>query len=231
MRFGAHPKLDAICGEYLVGTLRGGARRRFERALANEPVVKSRLQYWERFLAVSYAEDFAIQPSPAVWRRIGRDLDLRRLSRSPWYSRIWLWRVWAAAATVGLALALALPHMALRAPPPTEYSTVAVLAGNTPEAQVTAALSTDRRSLRLAAKLPVQASSVQSFELWLLPVEGGAPVPLAVMGTLDTAVELPPSQVSRFVHGAKLAVSVEPAGGSPTGTPTGPVILVGEIQA
>jgi anti-sigma-K factor RskA len=31
--------------------------------------------------------------------------------------------------------------------------------------------------------------------------------------------------------GAKLAVSVEPAGGSPTGAPTGPVILVGEIRA
>jgi anti-sigma-K factor RskA len=29
----------------------------------------------------------------------------------------------------------------------------------------------------------------------------------------------------------KLAVSVEPAGGSPTGAPTGAVILVGEITA
>ncbi len=30
--------------------------------------------------------------------------------------------------------------------------------------------------------------------------------------------------------GAKLAVSVEPAGGSLTGGPTGPVILVGEVN-
>ena len=39
----ARPVLDALCGEYLVGTLRGAARRRFERALREEPLVGGRL--------------------------------------------------------------------------------------------------------------------------------------------------------------------------------------------
>jgi hypothetical protein len=34
---------------------------------------------------------------------------------------------------------------------------------------------------------------------------------------------------ARLAAGARLAVSVEPAGGSPTGAPTGPVILVGPL--
>ena len=36
--------------------------------------------------------------------------------------------------------------------------------------------------------------------------------------------------IGRLRAGAKLAISVEPAGGSPTGMPTGPVILIGEIS-
>ena len=47
MRLAAHPGIDALCGEYLVGTLRGAARRRFERARREEPLVAQRLDYWE----------------------------------------------------------------------------------------------------------------------------------------------------------------------------------------
>jgi anti-sigma-K factor RskA len=75
----------------------------------------------------------------------------------------------------------------------------------------------------------VVAGPQQSYELWLLPEEGGAPISLAVLGSLDARFKLPEAQVSRVRSGAKLAVSVEPAGGSPTGGPTGPVILVGQI--
>ena len=34
MNLGSHAELDALCAEYLLGTLRGAARKRFERALA-----------------------------------------------------------------------------------------------------------------------------------------------------------------------------------------------------
>ena len=33
MKIAETPVLDALCGEYFLGTLRGAARRRFERAL------------------------------------------------------------------------------------------------------------------------------------------------------------------------------------------------------
>ena len=39
--------LDALCGEYIIGTLRGPARRRFERALSEEPLVSLRLKHWQ----------------------------------------------------------------------------------------------------------------------------------------------------------------------------------------
>ena len=116
-------------------------------------------------------------------------------------------------------------------PTPEPSAPIAILAGKAEAAQVTALLSRDGRTLELRAARPVVAGPTQSYELWLLPRGGGAPISLAVLGNLDARFALPAAQIGRLAAGAKLAVSVEPAGGSPTGAPTGPVILVGDITA
>jgi anti-sigma-K factor RskA len=116
-------------------------------------------------------------------------------------------------------------------PAPEPSAPLAVLAGKAEAAQVTALLSRDGRTLELRAARPVVAGPTQSYELWLLPGGSAAPISIAVLGSLDARFAVPPALVGRLAAGAKLAVSVEPAGGSPTGAPTGPVILVGEITA
>ncbi|GAB4480620.1 MAG: anti-sigma factor [Burkholderiaceae bacterium] len=229
MNLARHRHLDALCGEYLLGTLRGRARRRFERALRDEPLVALRLSYWQRRFAPRFAGSIAVEPSPAVWQRLRRELALDRY-RTPWFRRVGFWRGWALAATAALVLVLALDRIV----PSTEpgFEDVAQLVGKeSPAAAVTAALSRDRSALRLRASRPVLAGPQQSYELWLIPHEGGAPVSLAVLGQLDAEVRVPSEQVGRLRRGAKLAISVEPAGGSPTGAPTGPVILIGEVSA
>src|SRR5437870_3893171 len=95
--------------------------------------------------------------------------------------------------------------------------------------RVAAALYRDGRTRELRAARPLIAGPAQSYELWLLPAEGGAPISLAVVGALDARFQLAASHAQRLRAGGKLAVSVEPAGGSPTGAPTGPVILVGDL--
>ncbi len=73
------------------------------------------------------------------------------------------------------------------------------------------------------------AKPAQSYELWLLTPDGAA-LSLAVLGSLDARFEVPEGHRRRLREGGKLAVTVEPAGGSPTGKATGPVILVGPIR-
>jgi anti-sigma-K factor RskA len=46
----------------------------------------------------------------------------------------------------------------------------------------------------------------------------------------ETAITLPAALRTVTAAGATLAVSLEPAGGSPTGKPTGPVIAAGKIN-
>lgn len=227
MNLARSPHLDALCGEYLLGTLRGPARRRFERTLRHEPLVALRHQYWQQLFALRYANGIAVQPSASVWRRLSRELELQRY-RTPWFRRIGIWQIWAGAATAALMLALSFNILQPRFAP--EFTEIAQLSGEDKNVIVTASFSDNGKQLALRAGRPIVAGPNQSYELWLLPESGEAPISLAVLGQLDSQFTLPTAYAQRILSGAKFAVSVEPAGGSPTGAPTGPVILVGAIR-
>lgn len=229
MRLENHALLDALCGEYIIGTLRGAARRRFERALQDEPRAALRLRYWQGIVAPRYSKMIEVQPSPRVWQKLERELDLARY-RMPWHQRAGFWKGWAAAATAALILALGV-QFARQQPEAPEVVQIAQLSGKDQAARVTAHLSRDGRTLVLHAARPVLAGPSQSYELWLIPAEGGDPISVAVLGSLDAQFAVPPAQAGRLLPGATLAVSTEPAGGSPTGKPTGPVILAGRITS
>jgi len=223
MKLAEHRALDALCGEYLLGTLRGPARRRFERALREEPQVAQRVEFFGRTFAPRPDERVAVSPSADGWARLQRDLNL---SPRPWYARIG-WPLWVAIATAVVALGIGLSVLR----PGTETLThLAQLTGPDAPTTVTALVSSDRRTLELHAARPTSAAPTTSYELWLLPAEGGAPVSLGVLTTLDARLAVAERQAARLRAGAKLAVSIEPRGGSPSGAPTGPVILVGAIS-
>ena len=65
MKLARHRQLDALIGEYILGSLRGGARRRFERALREEPAVWLRLRTLQQEFTPNYSERIAQAP-PAV---------------------------------------------------------------------------------------------------------------------------------------------------------------------
>ena len=226
MRIGESAALDALCGEYLLGTLRGRARRRFERALREEPRVATRLAYWQRAYVPKPSTMIELQPPARVWKQLERELQLARY-RTPWHRRLGVWRAFAVAATA--AVALGIGFEVLRPVETGPAVQIAELEGKADVARVIARLSRDGRTLELRPARAVIAGQNQSYELWLLPAEGGPPVSLAVLGSLEARFPVPSAQVERLRAGGKLAVSVEPAGGSPTGAPTGPVILVGSI--
>lgn len=222
MKLSRHRALDALCGEYLLGALRGRARRRFERAVRDEPLVAQRLALLTNRYAPLPGEASAVEPRPGGWERLQRELNLRR----PWHARLG-WPAWAAVATAAVAIAVAL--VVLR-PIGETLTELAQLAGPDAPTTVTALVTQDRKTLALRAARPSAPPGGSSYELWLLPAEGGAPISLGVLAALDARLTLAEANIARLRAGAKLAVSVEPRGGSPTGAPTGPVILVGAIS-
>jgi anti-sigma-K factor RskA len=62
--------LDRLAAAYALGTLRGGARRRFESLARQSPAVRAAALLWqERFAAMTELQ-LAHAPSPNVWKRI-----------------------------------------------------------------------------------------------------------------------------------------------------------------
>jgi anti-sigma-K factor RskA len=82
--------------------------------------------------------------------------------------------------------------------------------------------------VKIVQEHPTMAPTT-SWELWMLPGGSAAPVSLGLV-SLDTVqvVKLPPALAGKMAGAWGMAMSVEPAGGSPTGAPTGPVIFKGQ---
>ena len=225
MRLARHRQLDALIGEYMLGTLRGHARRRFERALREEPAVALRLRTLQQNFTPRYSERVALSPAAGGWQRLERELNLSQY-RVPWFSRVSFLRAWALGATAALLFGVL---MTLRTPTESTLTPIAQLALKDAPPSVTAALSRDGSTLQLRAARPIVAGPMQNYELWVIP-QGGAPLSLAVLGQVDTTLRVPETHRRQLHKGAVLAISVEPPGGSPTGAPTGPVILSGTIS-
>ncbi len=74
--------LDQLAASYALGTLRGGARRRFETLARQSPTVRAAALLWqERFTSITELQT-ADAPSPNVWKRIENVLAAQRQSVS-----------------------------------------------------------------------------------------------------------------------------------------------------
>jgi len=69
-----------------------------------------------------------------------------------------------------------------------------------------------------------------SYELWLISSQSPTPRSLGVVGNDEfTQRPIPGNFDVATLRTASYAVSLEPAGGSPSGVPTGPVLFTGKI--
>jgi anti-sigma-K factor RskA len=89
-------------------------------------------------------------------------------------------------------------------------------------------VDTDRRTLTVR-RVAATAEPGKTYELWLVSKRFPAPRSLGLVGGEEfTQRALPGSYDVDTLRGATYAVSLEPAGGSKTGTPTGPVLFTGK---
>ena len=89
-------------------------------------------------------------------------------------------------------------------------------------------LDTQQRTLTVR-KVSATAEAGKSYELWLISSRLGAPRSLGTVGNDEfTQRPLPGNYDVDTLAGATYAVSLEPAGGSKSGAPTGPVLFTGK---
>jgi len=222
--------VDRLAAEYVLGTLRGRARRRFERWLMS-PQVGALVKAWEDRLAGLEPRLEPVTPPTAVWNGIENKLEFRKAYRQP--AMRWL----AVAASLAFFVVagvflLRTPDGGVQVTPPTEQlaSTQRSLLQADPQTIYwRVEVLGDNQELSLHVHVVHDLPAGKAHELWALP-EGGAPVSLGLMPhTGDHHRVLTASQRAALASSKQIAVSLEPEGGSPTGAPTGEVLLVAPL--
>jgi anti-sigma-K factor RskA len=216
--------MHALAGEYVAGTLRGAARRRFEALARSDREVREVLASWESLLT-PLAEDIkAIEPPARVWRSIEARITPRASTATPADSDAGFWRSLGMLAS-GLAAVL-LVTLLWSSPRAADPSLVAVLTSADSAPRMVVSQAGDHLRVRVVKSWANVEG--KSLELWALP-KNGAPKSLGLVANeRDTEIRLSPSD-ARLLAANALAVSLEPRGGSTTAAPTGPVLCSGAI--
>ncbi len=84
MNYNRADLLDRLASEYVLGTLHGAARRRFDKLLIESPAARAAVHAWEQRLALLAAAVAPVAPPLRVWAateaRIGSTAKARRRS-------------------------------------------------------------------------------------------------------------------------------------------------------
>lgn len=220
---------DALAGEYVLGVLPVNERLAVEARMVAEPHFSRLVARWQADTA-SWNEAYGeARPGADVFARIEDRLFGAEPKRHAgvWHS-LAFWR--------GLAFGSSLAALAA----------VTVASGSLPfgvaPAALVAELSAPGGSMALLASYnpadgrmkivpaATRDTGQKSLELWIVP-GSGSPKSLGVLKAgAGGEIVIPEGMRAGLHDGAVLAVTVEPFGGSPSGLPTGPVIVSGTIR-
>ena len=254
MKYRNKPELiERLAAEYVLGTLAGGARRRFAAWMVQDAALRRTVAEWETRLSPMAVAVGEVKPPQSLWPRIAEEIAPAAAFSSAqggWWSSLTFWRGFGLAAS-GVAAALAI-FIGVRPPEiiertriverevtkpvrvsdganPWQPSYVATLSDGSGKTMLMVYIG--RKSDELWIKyegdnMPADAS----LELWGLD-EAGQPRSLGLIHSKGKSVmKLPVIADKSIAQYKALAVSMEPPGGSKTGTPTGPVMFKGRCH-
>jgi len=230
MRYRDPQLRDRLAAEYVLGTLRGRARARFESLMHYDRALRGIVADWEGRLTPLARAGTDIAPPARVWEALSSRVAGE--ARKPrWWESLTLWR---GLATAGVTVALVLAVMTGVAPeaePPMSMVAVMNDTQGTPAMTVSwpsmKAVRDPYIRIKVTQKHPAMAPGT-AWELWMLPPGEGKPVSLGLITTdVDQVMRLTPELASRIESAWGMAMSIEPKGGSPSDRPTGPVVMKG----
>lgn len=241
MKINNNPELiSRLASEYVLGTMRGGARRRFTQMMRTDAALREAVATWEAHLTPLAERLEPIAPPKRVWNNIESRINgsmpesranagISSASATPANGGFWgNLTFWRGLGLAGTSLAAVLLALTLRTAPAVnnEPMMLAVLEDKG-EARM---IVEQPKSGYLMVKMvkPWVGGEDKSLELWVIPKDG-TPRSLGLLNdTGDTKLAKPDMDI-RLTDGTVFALSKEPKGGSPSGAPTGMVLCQGVI--
>jgi anti-sigma-K factor RskA len=217
-----------LAAEYVLGTLRGGARRRFEGWMHQDADLRNITAQWQQRLCPMAEFAGSVTPPKSVWTGIERRLALKKSASAGW--QFWLsenlafWRSLGMVST-GLAALLLVLVMSTRTVEAPSINYVATLTDEKSQTAMLVTADSAHKALDVRVVTNAQIAADKSLHLWAVP-KAGNPRSLGVMANNRGHFKLSDNAISDDV--VVLAVTLEPKGGSPDPNgPTGPILYKG----
>ena len=228
---------DRLASEYVLGTLHGRARARFQQLLRDDLALRDRVAFWERELTPMAAPLRVSAPSGKVWEGIAARVAPRERIAAPkpgWFARWFDMRALGSVAAglfLGITATVIGPSLVGSGAPGGAESQL-------PESYVGVLATADGRTGLIVSSLrqgqvmdvkrvqPVPVPDGNTLFLWVIEADGKTrPIGPVPQGPF---VQVPLSQTSEklFSSATELALSLEPTGSAPT-QPGGPFVYRG----
>lgn len=222
MNYLTEERQNALSSEYVLGSLHGTARVRFQRLLMQHNSMRHSLWRWESRLNELGTALPNVQPAPEVWERIQSRLGFTTATPSATNvvslpQRKPRGLQWLAGLSAAAAILMAVLLVNLKPVEPLLPGQIAVVQSEKAQALWLIELREDQ--LLVTATDKFKALDNQDYELWMVAADGRPPISLGLLPK-QGKLSLPRSVLFDQVQVAALAVSLEPLGGSPTGQPT-----------
>jgi anti-sigma-K factor RskA len=234
------PEAEAFAAEHALGVLDARERAEAEMRMARDPAFAADVDAWRQRLAPMLDSIEPVTAPQGVWTRIEAMLPAN--DNGAVMNKLRFWRnaavggfALAAASLAGVVVQVTQPPVTVEAPAsaPGQLLNASLTAtSGQPQPLFVAAYDPDRKALIITSLLPPGADRDKVNQLWLI---AGQDKPRS-LGLIEPGkakvIALPLDVMARMSAGAKLAVSIEPEGGSkdPNG-PSGPIIGLGELSS
>jgi anti-sigma-K factor RskA len=232
---------DRLAAEHVLGLLEGEERGVAEQLLTSDATFRALVEQWRKRFSEWDDTVTDMPPGEDLWQRIETGLatqpagagaqsgvTAQRTASAGLLQGLWdnlnFWRAFGlAGAAAALLLAAGLSFFALKAS--RQPVLVAVLMNETNQPGAVLRTFADGRA-ELTPLGDMQIPHNHSIQVWTFPDPKGAPVSVGVVHAART-VRLNLENLPQPHSDQLFAISVEPLSGSPTGQPTGPVVMKG----
>ncbi len=231
---------EALAAEYVLGTLTGRARRRFERLIDERPYIRYAVEMWEGKLNPMVELLPETEPPAHVWKSIKNRISETNpqiekhsaQAASGWWSIFrspGFWQATTAVLAVTLGMRALLP-VAENAAPMSSLSYISVLEGEGDKPMVVTMGHKQRRvvSVRLMETPKMKNQGV--LELWAIKSPDTAPVRIGIVPSdrKQTYIKLSEQQWKRMKGAKQFAITVEPRDREQNELPSGPIMYKGK---
>lgn len=223
---------DVLAAEYVLGVQTAEERAGVQRRVEESRDFAALVDRWEHRFWPLAAEFPEVAPPAGVKAKIDRLLfssasSARPVERGGFWSSLAVWRTLAIGSLAALAAFVAVPFLNPPEPESREQM-VASLAAEGSDVHYLVMFDGETGQVGLS-HVSGKPATGRDFQLWVIK---GTQAPKSiglVPGGQTARITLPTPIADVMEKGDVFAISLEPAGGSPTGQPTGPVVAAGGL--